>query len=275
MIALGQTALAAPVEAMRALHLREAPLFLGLPEAMTGGEIREQAIAGALRSAAAPQVDLSSPRFFRAGRAACFQAIAAAVEALHAHPRPPAAVVGAIDSLCDPASLAWLADRGRVLGGANADGLLPGEGAAVLLLARPGVSSPLLAIEGGALATDPRPFNGDAPSLADGLTQAFRALRLDPATGGRRVDRVLAAQPGESFWATELSRAYLRNAALMPEPFTVEVAADSFGDAGAAAGALLISAFALRARGGGPRRALAYGCSDTGQVGACVVEALA
>jgi 3-oxoacyl-[acyl-carrier-protein] synthase-1 len=87
---------------------------------------------------------------------------------------------------------------------------------------------------------------------------------------------LLSCQTGESFFAQEFVQAYLRNAALMPEPLTTDLVAESLGDVGAAAGAVQ-SALALE-KGllpelpENPSRVLIYGCSDHGQVGATVVE---
>jgi len=92
--------------------------------------------------------------------------------------------------------------------------------------------------------------------------------------GARRVDAVFACQPGEAFWPTEFSRAYLRNAALMPEPLQVRTVGECLGDAGAGAGPVMLGA-ALYRRGRRAQdgsRTLVYGCADGGKVGACVVE---
>jgi 3-oxoacyl-[acyl-carrier-protein] synthase-1 len=86
------------------------------------------------------------------------------------------------------------------------------------------------------------------------------------------VEQVLSCQTGEGYWAKEFAQAYLRNAALFPEPLQVEELATTLGDVGAAAGALQVGygLHLLKKRGGG--RALVYGSSDTGGVGACVLE---
>lgn len=193
-------------------------------------------------------------------------------------------LVGGIDSLCDPQSLRQLALADRILGRGNPDGALPGEGGGFLLLSAQGDRwrwvPPLATLLGVALAHEPYGYANQAPSRADGLTTALRALREHPLSGCRRVDLLVHGQTGESFWAKELARAYLRNAALCPEPFRPRSIADSLGDTGCAAG-IIATATAVgslaETRLGSPQngRALVYGCSDDGQVGACVVEALA
>ncbi len=274
MAALGVTAITEVLGALAERYApREIPLFLGLPSVEGGAAIEERAVVSALAEAAHTSVRVEPIRTFRGGRAAFFQALSAAIAALHAAPRPQAILVGSVDSLCDPISLAELSSQGRILGGGNRDGLLPGEGAGFLVLTRPGAPASRLAIRGCSLAAEAIPFESREPSLAGGLTAALRALRVEPSSGDRRVDRVLSCQTGESFWATELARAGARNAALMPIPLVPFLAAESFGDAGAASGALLLGAAALFASREAGRRTLIYGCSDPGQIGACVVEA--
>jgi 3-oxoacyl-[acyl-carrier-protein] synthase-1 len=172
-----------------------------------------------------------------------------------------------------------LAAARLTLGHANRDGRIPGEAAGFVALARPGAPKSLGLealgfVLGTALGVEPHPFTQQIPSLADGLTQVLRQLRLDTAVGARRVDGVLACQPGESYWGTEFSRAYLRNAALMPEPLSVGVSGEGLGDAGAGAGPVMLGGALHRARwrASGARRTLVYGCADGGRVGACVVE---
>jgi 3-oxoacyl-[acyl-carrier-protein] synthase I len=287
--ALAKAALAQALETLFEQGIKEAPLFLGLPSAEVGADVDEESITRALIKAAAPDVRLTISRTFRSGRAACLQALAAAQSELHAPSGPSVVIVGAVDSLCDPASLAYLVRENRILGGTNRDGLIAGEGAGFLVLSRPESAharraAPLGTISKCALATERIPFTSREPSLSAGLTEAFRKLRQ----GGPRVDMVLSCQTGESFWAHELARAHIRNSALMPEPLAIALIAESLGDVGAASGAIQLGAAVHPERGlvgagqdappasvlsrRAPRRALVYACSDDGAIGACVVD---
>lgn len=82
-------------------------------------------------------------------------------------------------------------------------------------------------------------------------------------------------ETGERFFAQEFIAAYLRNTAIMPEPFSKCMAAEGFGDLGTAAGGVM---FALgihvlaRSRRGPRPHLLLCGSSDDGPVGACLVE---
>ncbi|WP_437719505.1 3-oxoacyl-ACP synthase [Sorangium sp. So ce448] len=291
MIELGRAALDGLRQRLEALPGR-APLYLGLPEPGLGAEIAREPLLSALarrdpaaRGGARGAIELAGA--FEAGRAGFFEALSAAIEDLRAGRAGSLAVVGAVDSLCDAGSLAALSAARLHLGAQNRDGRVPGEAAGFVVLARPGAASTmgldaLGVVLGVALGTEPVPFASQVPSAADGLTGVFRALRGDAAAGARRVDEVMSCQPGESFWATELSRAYLRNAALMPEPLALSAAGEWLGDAGAGAAPVMLAAALQRRRRralppGQAPRALVYGSADGargrgGRVGACVVE---
>lgn len=269
-------------EATAGLHDPPAPLrcFLALPEPGLGPGIDPGALTRALRpvtSSGAPvPLELRPADVFATGRAGVFQALAAAASALADEPRRPC-LVGGLDSLADRASLRALAARNRLLGPTNLDGILPGEGAAFVLLAHPlatarrPIVARLLAVH---TAAEPVPLAlaTTRTSAALGLTAVFRELR---AVHPGRVDEVFAGTTGEVYFGRELSHAYLRNEPLMPEPFRVQPLGAALGDVGAAAGAIsLVRALASLAPEAArlePRRSgLAYGSSDGGLVGGCI-----
>jgi 3-oxoacyl-[acyl-carrier-protein] synthase-1 len=114
-------------------------------------------------------------------------------------------------------------------------------------------------------------FAASEPNRADGLTSAFRELRS--GISPRRADVVLSCQTGESFWAKEFVKAYLRNSTIMPEPLVASLPASSFGELGAPAGAVATGLAMHRMNGvSRPIRALLYGSADSGTVGACMIE---
>jgi 3-oxoacyl-[acyl-carrier-protein] synthase I len=210
------------------------------------------------------------------GRGAVFEALQRALVLLDSG-RYPAILVGGLDCLTSAPVLRALVTGNRVLGRANGDGVLPGEGAAFVLVVSTRVLSERQAparLLGVATARDPHPFAGSTPGRGDGLTRVFRDL--EPRFPGR-VDEVFSAQPSEGFWGRELSYAYLRNPTLMPEPMTVTTVGAALGDTGAASGALAL-VLALESMSPTlPHRpplrgsALVYGSSDDGAVGGCIV----
>jgi 3-oxoacyl-[acyl-carrier-protein] synthase-1 len=274
MIALGRAALAGIRDE---LPTSPVGLYLGLPEPGLGAPFNAAALAAVLREDTGGRLELMGAP--ESGRAAFFEALAAACADLRTGRVGSMALVGAVDSFCDRASLRAIAAARLHLGKQNLDGRIPGEAAGFILLARPGAagSKGTAMVLGTALGVEPAPFTSREASLSEGLTEVFRALRTDPAASARRVEMLVACQPGESFWGTELTRAYLRNTALMPEPLTIARACESFGDAGAGAAPVMLAAAIARLRraGGRGKRALVYGSADGGRVGACVVESIA
>jgi 3-oxoacyl-[acyl-carrier-protein] synthase I len=282
MVSLAVTALQETLKDVAPLGVAELPLLLALPEPGSGAPFDLEAVRGELNRAAAPvRLEVSQEAIFHEGRAGFFHALAEAAQLLKSR-RASWVLVGGVDSMCDRQSLAHHARTGRALGPGMPDGLLPGEGAGFILLTSAELSRQRRLksrgrVLGCALSHEPHSFLQRKPNMAEGLTNAFRQFRLHPLTGARRVDHVLSCQTGETFWAQEFNYAYLRNAALMPEPLTMSQVAESLGDVGAAAGAIQLgSALHLLGRlekdSEEPARILVYGCADAGHVGTCIIE---
>lgn len=260
------------------------PCFLALPAPNVGPPLDlvlvQRRLVEVARTATGGVVLEMRPNWlFARGRAAAFLALHAAVGAL-ARGEHTVVLVGGLDSQVDPLTLRALADANRLLGRRNPDGLIPGEGAAFILLASmraASASQSLGSVVGSAIAHEPHPLGNDEPTTALGLTSVFRELRQQRA---ERVDAVISAQSGESRYERAFAYAYLRNATLMPEPLRMTTMGAELGDAGAAAGAMaLVAAIAgLRPSPSRPwaapqhGSALVYGESDDGCVGACLVE---
>ncbi|OJT18920.1 hypothetical protein BO221_39725 [Archangium sp. Cb G35] len=282
MVSLAVTALQEALKEVAPHDLAHLPLLLALPEPGSGAPFDMEAVRGVLNRAAAPvRLEVSKDALFHEGRAGLFRALAEATQILKSR-QASWVLVGGVDSMCDRQSLAHHARTGRTLGPGTPDGILPGEGAGFILLTSTELSRQRRLksrgrVLGCALSHEPHSFLQRKPNMAEGLTNAFRQLRLHPLTGARRVDHILSCQTGETFWAQEFNYAYLRNAALMPEPLTMSQVAESLGDAGAAAGAIQLgSALHLLGRleksSEEPVRILIYGCADAGQTGACIIE---
>src|SRR5262249_8598865 len=150
--------------------------FLALPEE-DARPFDEARVLRGLREAADAALPLDgSARPLRTGRAGVFAALEAAAGVL-AGGRAPLALVGGVDSNCDKASLKHFAAEGRTLGKGNPDGLIPGEGAGFVLLARAdaagGFGAPLGRLIACATAQDALPFGKRNPMKAVGLTALF------------------------------------------------------------------------------------------------------
>lgn len=254
------------------------PLLLALPEEQGPNAVDGTRVLQALGAACPDRLTIRTEYIHRGGRAAFWSLLERAPDYV-LRSRKGRVLLGAVDSLVDAGSLRALASTRGHLSPLNRDGRLPGEAAAFVLLGPPEESPgsrPQANIIAWANTTELRHFSQSEPNLGTGLTLAFRQLS-NHSTG--RVHRLLSAQPGETFWARELGQAYLRNAALMPEPFGVGMLAGSLGDVGVASGGVLLElAINDRPRWGGPPtspcRSLLYACADDGAVGASLVEVM-
>lgn len=249
--------------------LRRVPTLVGVASDLSPDE--EQVLQKTLREQPAL---VGETTWYRYGRASTFAALAAAKDLLERRFHRFAMVVG-VDSLCAPATVASQVQSGRVLSPFT-EGTIPGEASAVALLARsddPAVDpDSAVGLEAVAVNRTSIPFVRAQVVSSDALTAVFRALRK---AGARRVHRIIAAHSGEGYFGRSFAHAYLREVEMMPEPLTVESTADRVGDVGAAAGILgLAFGTYLMTQDGqsGASRALAYSESDTGEVGAAILD---
>lgn len=208
------------------------------------------------------------------GRGGWFAAVSRAFALLAAG--EPLVAIAAVDSDCDPKSLLRLARRKALLGDANQQGRIPGEGAAFVLLARPDVprqigARPLAWIGGIHTGQEPRHLLQARSTTGEALTQVFAELRREHPDW--RADAVYSSQPGTNHWGREFKLAALRNAALLPEPMQYISLHGELGDCGAASAPMQLAFALLRfERGDALRRVLIYGESDDGALGACLLE---
>lgn len=156
---------------------------------------------------------------------------------------PVAVIVGGVDSWIAIETLHWLEAQRRLKCATAPKGIIPGEGAAFLLLVNDAFASLVdvhsnVVVLAQARAVEPNPWYGDRPCLAEGLTRALRSL-LERPEHRVRTDLTLGDLNGEPWRAQEWAFAYLRTEALHSEPLNLWHPADLWGDTGAAAGALL------------------------------------
>lgn len=277
MLWLARNALTALRERWPVLRQRPTALCLALPEPDLGSAIYPPALADALCGAdPALRLELVRDGSVAHGRAGFFSSLCQARAYLQTQSRQ-VVLIGGVDSLCDAGSLTLLARSNRLLSAINPDGLIASEGAGFVLLATEEGAAALNAQPMGwvldcVTGKEPNHFRQQNPTLGQGLTEVFRALRQG-STVGSRADWLLSCQPCESYWTKEFMMAYLRNAQIMPEPMRMEVLGQVLGDCGAAAGAIQLGMglhhlTELRR----PGRAILFGSADHGQSGACFIE---
>jgi 3-oxoacyl-[acyl-carrier-protein] synthase-1 len=180
------------------------------------------------------------------GHAAGGVAMVDAARALRAGERS-CCVVGGVDTFLDPDAIAALDVGFRLRSERSADGYLPGEAAAFVVLetadraAGRGVK-PLATLAGYGLADEPRPLGSDEPCMAEGLCEAIRQVAERAGRSGAKVPPalwVLSDQNGERHRAKEWALASTRLHALLDPSLELWSPAENFGDTGPASVPLL------------------------------------
>ena len=249
------------------------PLILALPELETTRPLDADALLNALHTQVGGFARQYSEATFR-GRAGGLHAIARAVQWLDAG--APFVIAGGIDTYRDLYVLAKLDSDQRVKSASNADGFVPGEGAAFLLLTRREHAAAarlraLVSIGGFGTAVESGHLYSEQPYRGDGLAAVF-AVSLTDAAGV--IADVYSSMNGENYWAKEWGVAFMRSRTRFAETHGMHHPADCHGDTGAAAGPIMIGLAALGIRDGYRRSpCLVYGSSDRGERAALVVTA--
>lgn len=203
-------------------------------------------------------------------------ALAHAIEQLASH-KVDLCVVGAVDSLLESTFLHALLAEDRLKAGQNSSGLIPGEGAAAVVLERTEdamrrQATPLAVVEAIALDRDV-PYHAHAPIRAQGLSHALRAV-LD-VVGASDIHRVMNDLNGERWRFLEWALAETRCLDGLPRGWQLWHPADCIGDVGAAFGAVAVvlaaRAFARGYHGNG--KMLVTACSDRGERAAMCLSA--
>ena len=188
-------------------------------------------------------------------------------------------IVGGVDSLVEPETLAGLLAARRLKTEDHVDGVIPGEAAAFLMIeriedARARKAAPLALIEGIGIGQEPHAVGSEQPSQAAGLAEAIEAAFADVPGRGADTALVVCDLNGESYRAREFGTVVPRSLAHL-NGWTLWHPADSIGDTGAAAAAVAtcVAARAIERGHLGARRALVFAGSVSGLRVALTVSA--
>jgi 3-oxoacyl-[acyl-carrier-protein] synthase-1 len=152
-------------------------------------------------------------------------------------------LVGGVDSWIDIDHLTWLEGDRRLKSPDVPAGLVPGEAASFVLVARADVANeyslkPLASVLALSFAPESAPWYTGNPTTGHAATAVFRtALDAANVSGVSTV----ADLNGESWRVDEWVLAYLRTGDRHSHPLHLEHPADCWGDVGAATGVLLTS----------------------------------
>lgn len=271
----------AVIDAARAYspeRLARMPLFVGTADPRRPGT--PTSIVAPLLDILASEHDL---RFARpdahvsaTGHTSGLRALAAARDHLAREPGVPACVVVSGDSLVNASTLAWLDGQARLKRSANSDGVIPGEAAACVIVAREPERGEhrCIKVTGIGFAQEAATLTADEPLRGLGLAAASRGALQEAGLDLADIDLRLSDAAGEGYGLKELALALTRVLRTRRESFPLQLPAESLGDTGAAAGlvAVVLGAAALTRAPNTPRRALVYTSDDRGDRGALVLE---
>lgn len=188
-------------------------------------------------------------------------------------------VVGGVDSYYEWTALEALGRQDRLLSPENLDGLLPGEAAAFVVLARenalPG-AQPIARVAAVGTASEPVPLGSDEPCLAKGLTTALDRAVAPLRARRQRSNYWLTDLTHETYRVKELQIVIARFGDVVGTATTLLAPAREYGDVGAASLPLLwVLALEAWYRGYAPdRSAVTIAGSDGGARGAVLLEAV-
>ncbi len=247
---------------------------------MAGLDPRDLGAAGLYFAAGGPEgahwladipelVGLSSrPSVVSQGHAGAFVALQEALADLERGKRPRA-IVGGADSLVEPGELARLHAEGALKGQGNPTGVLPGEGAAFILLepveaALARGATILATLEAVATASPALAAGADAPADGAGLSQAGWETLGALSDAGIATDLVVADLDGTERRAEDFAYFAARCLASLGPAWRLEHPADTLGDTRAASAPIAIAAAALGLHSGSSRAegVLVCGASD-------------
>ena len=189
-------------------------------------------------------------RVFPAGHAATHAALVEALVDLRSR-RVPRAIVGGVDTLVEPDTVAHYHAIGRLKSGDRPVGVMPGEAAAFFALELLGPAEArgatiLAVLEAPATAVEPITIDGSGVCDGSGLAAAVARTLAALSDGGARTGLLAGDLNGEPYRSEEFAYMVARALGGVETPCRLWHAADCIGDTGAASGAVAI---ALAARG--------------------------
>jgi 3-oxoacyl-[acyl-carrier-protein] synthase-1 len=259
-----------------AVGLERVPLLVGLAEPGRPGGAA--ALAATIRARVQERLEVrlhpELSRVVAKGHTAGFEALRLARQVLDSGAASACLVCG-VDSYLNAPSLYWLERHGRLKTVVNSNGVIPGEGAAaVLLQSRPGGTGLGTEVIGLGFGMEKAHVLSEEPLLGLGLTAAAREALAEAKLGYHEVDWRLSDVTGEAYGFKEQGLTLLRLMRQQREAFPLWHCADSIGDTGAAAGVCeLVAAHQAFVKGYAPGdRVISFTSSVPGERAAAVLR---
>jgi 3-oxoacyl-[acyl-carrier-protein] synthase-1 len=190
-----------------------------------------------------------SSRVLRSGAAGCVEALGLARELIDGGVATRC-LIGGADSLLRRTDLDALGRDNRLLGPTQSQGLVPGEGAAFMLLGRSGPdTSKHIRVRGLGIGYESNTVLGSTNSVGEAFSSALTTAIADAGISESEIDFVAGNYNGERYDAWETSHANARSYRTRRERLQVMWPAASVGEIGVAAGVLAIVAAATAIMG--------------------------
>lgn len=191
-----------------------------------------------------------SSRVLRSGAAGCVEALGLARELIGGG-TAARCLIGGADSLLRRSDLDVLARDRRLLGPTQSQGLVPGEGAAFLLVGRsePDTEPRSIRVRGLGIGYERNTVLGADNSVGEALSSALTTAIADAGISESEIGFVTGNYNGERYDAWETSHANARSYQTRRERLPVLWPAASVGEIGVAAGVLAILAAAAAIEG--------------------------
>jgi len=254
--------------------------LLGLPETRPGFSDQDASfVAAQLRDAGAPDFPAVSVEPFGRGHAAAIAGLAEAQTRI-AQRRCDLCLVGGVDSYLHHETLDWLDSHRQVATADTRSAFHPGEGAAFVALASDSIrrqyNLPSLAtLRDTGVALERKLIKTDDDNLGEGLTEAVLAAAAALQLPGELIEDVYCDINGERYRAEEWGFVLLRTSQLFRDGTRYRSPAESWGDMGAASGALftVLAAEELSRHRSGAAITMVCGGSEGGTRGAALLGA--
>ncbi len=214
-------------------------------------------------------------QFLALGKGGIARALERCSALLDGEGAPGHVMLVAADSLLNAGTIEHYLAQERLLTDTNADGFIPAEGAAALLLSRAPAAHAGTWIEAVATAQEDWRLEADVPMRAQGLTQAIRTAAAGAGCQVADLDFHASGMTGEAWYAKETSLALSRCIERRMPDFPHLMIARSVGETGAASPALTLAWLAGvmdRPEGSPGRAGLLHFAGDDGQRAALVVR---
>lgn len=253
LIELAAMALADCLSNLSTESLVNIPLLIGLAESGRpgGGDGVTQTIIPELEQKLGIRFHPTLSQVIPEGHVSGFRALNVARQLFHSQGLPACLICG-VDSYLNAQSLLWLNEHWRLKTEENSDGVIPGEGAAAVLLQAqsPSGAESGVKIAGIGFGHEEAGVLSEEPLLGLGLAAAARSALTEAGQQMHQMDFRLSDVTGESYGFKEQALMLGRLMRERRESLPIWHSADCIGDTGAAAGVgqLIVAQHAFRKR---------------------------